>query len=231
MAQKNFVQQDKASANGHEPMSSSSILQPPEQDEQVVDGSIQSREERVNNVRQFLHNPDEDDVPEGTPFLVSVLFGQPHGTVYFRVRDDKSWTGDLVCIDYRGDDSKVPHGLYALHPDVAKHVQDDTARKYRAVVYVTANGRMGVWLIKIVRGFGDQHYQAYVRIVEKAKQAWVNIKGQGQGLPKDGRESKIDYGEPQWQGESFLEVLDIAMGDRLVWDLDHPLCAACQIGR
>jgi hypothetical protein len=162
-----------------------------------VDETAQSRAQRIAEVQQFLHNPDEDEVPAGDHFLVSVLLGQPHDTVYFMVRADDGWSGDLVCIDYRGDDPKVPHGLYALHPKIAQHVHDGKARKYRVVVYVTANGRLGVWLIKIVRGLGDQHYKAYLRIVERAKTAWVNIIGQGQGMPKDAQTSKVEYGDPK----------------------------------
>jgi hypothetical protein len=198
---------------------------PPEVEE--VEGP--DRQRRVDGVKNLLLSGEEDDDFARDEIVLEVLFRRPHDTQIFRVNPDPAMAGYLHLLDFRGETTVAVHGLYAFDPAILPRLPRRKVRRHRVYEWTTPDGRHGVWPIKIIEGFGDQHYRGAMLAVERAKQAWCQLESQGRGMPlKCHRMRQQDWGVPKWCGMGLAEALVYALAEYYVDDPAHPLVESFQ---
>ena len=146
--------------------------------------------------------------------LLPLEIKRPTKGAFFRVHPDYRF--DTQAID-RGMDG----GWYLVTRETLPALASDVV-PVALRMYVEADGKLGLWPLKLEKGDGSKANPFNVSAMSAANQAvdsWLSL--QNAGSHYVARIAISDLGAPKWPTQSWDEVLDMAFGGRIIDSLQH----------
>ena len=138
---------------------------------------------------------------------------------------------DLILVIVReGQDTKT----YVVSDSIVSAIIEDervngAIYNCRLFMYVTRHGAVGLWPVKIPLGEGqelNEWSESALRVIDQAKSEWIRHQRKNSkttGYITITADMPEVMGEPAWPKESFEEILELAFGDKIIEDLEHPV--------
>jgi len=161
------------------------------------------------------------DLACGAPVLADVSVDKPPPAHFFRVRPGEEFSATFNLLDAKkmGGD-----GWYAVGPQVVGLVADQT-RLVQLRLAVTQFG--APYLVPVHLPAPDGRSNSWnvsrTRAVTLAETRWIRMSSDMRIGAYQIFEALGHLGEPKWPSESFDELLDLALRNRIIESEDHPL--------
>lgn len=151
--------------------------------------------------------------------LLTVPIRKPNRDEFFRVHPDPSNRIDTLIVEL-----KTERELCVVLPAVASVVAEFTD-PVRLFLCVSRQGTVFLWPAKLPKGDrrGDDWRKSALEAAGLAERHWIRISADMHLGAYQPFRSQADLGEPKWPDKSFAEILKIAVRDRIVDTVDHPL--------
>lgn len=148
--------------------------------------------------------------------LMTVPIRKPLKTDFFRVHPDHFL--DVADVELREENEH-----YFAAPHVAQVIAEFTT-PVRLRFCVTRQGTAFLWPVKLITG-GERRTDAWRRsaadAAKLAEAKWIRIAADMNLGAYQAFEAIADLGEPRWPAEPWIEVLKVALRDRLIESEDH----------
>jgi hypothetical protein len=149
--------------------------------------------------------------------LTQVPVKRPPKHQFFQVHSDPEFRLETMVFDLEGE-------IYLLSPEVAG-MFPDLAKPVRLYLYVTRNGAMGLWPVKlpVEEGKTNPWNESAAEGAEIAMSQWVRLTSNRDMGCYDIIVAEGLAVEPKWPEYSMAELVNKAFAQRYVNSLDHPL--------
>lgn len=150
--------------------------------------------------------------------LTHVPVKQPAKHVFFRVHPDEEYRLETSVIELDGDDT------YLIHPGIVGAIPE-LARPVRLHLYVTRQGAVGLWAVKMPGEDGKVNpwHQSAAEAAQLAMAKWIRLVPNRDLGAYDVIAAENIPTEPAWPDKSMTALVNKAFADRYIDNEDHPL--------
>ncbi|HEX2573698.1 MAG TPA: hypothetical protein VH877_29375 [Polyangia bacterium] len=168
---------------------------------------------------RFRIEQDYAGILGGEKMLTHVPVGRPNKQVWFRVNPDPNFVLDVNVLVLDGDNE-----VYLVEPAVAYQVPHEVVAK-RLFVYVTTQGDLGIWTVKLPDADGklDGWNSSAMVAVDAAKKRWVRLVSNRNLGCYQPMFAKVNLADPNFGDRSFRDLLEIAFRGKVIDSPDHPV--------
>jgi hypothetical protein len=173
----------------------------------------------------LLLDPEDGDDLGLKQETVSVGFCKPKSSWWFRVFKEPPKIVRLLTVEEEGEMGKEQYLItpaLAKHPDLAAERAMRRTRLYRCL---NRAGEIFLWPVKIAGPDGKLdrwNSDAHV-IAEMATREWVRMRPGESTYIKTTCPLATDMPEPDWPDMSFDDVMRLALRERVLTSIDHPV--------
>lgn len=150
--------------------------------------------------------------------LTHVPVRRPAKHVFFRVHPDEAYRLEAAIVEIDSEDT------YLIHPNVLSAIPE-LVRPARLHVYVTRQGAVGLWAVKLPTDDGKVNpwHASAAEAAQVAMEKWIRlIPNRDLGAYEVIAAENIPT-EPAWPKKTMVELVTKAFADRYVENEDHPL--------
>jgi hypothetical protein len=165
----------------------------------------------------------QETIIQGRSVLVNVSIEKPKPTAWFRTAENTDRWIVTPLVDQDGD-------LYLLDRELAGALGTDSAiYTARLIPYVTDTGKPAFWPIKMPRAGSKvlAWTTTALEAADRARTKWTRISANMRDACYNVFEASFDR-SPEWPSEGDDDLLDLAFGDRIIEDTNHPVIARLQ---
>jgi hypothetical protein len=177
------------------------------------------------DMASLLLDPEDGDDLGLTHETVSVGFCKPKSSWWFRVYPEPPKIVRLLTVEEEGELGKEQYLIapaLARHPKLAMERAMRRARLYRCI---NRAGEIFLWPVKMAGPDGklDRWNSDAHLIAEIATKEWVRMSPGESTYLKTTCPLATDLAEPSWPGMPFDEVMQLALRERVITSIDHPV--------
>jgi hypothetical protein len=165
----------------------------------------------------------QETIIQGRSVLVNVSIEKPKPTAWFRTAENTDRWIVTPLVDQDGE-------LYLLDRELAGALGTDSAiYTARLIPYVTDTGKPAFWPIKMPRAGSKvlAWTTTALEAADRARTKWTRISANMRDACYGVFEASFDR-PPEWPSESDDDLLDLAFGDRIIEDANHPVIQRLQ---
>jgi len=161
-----------------------------------------------------------EDVVKAERVVSEIPIRKPAKDAFVRTHPDESFVLHMLTIQTSDGE------LYAVHGSIQDALRSEPLCVPRAFIpYVTRQGELFVWPIRLPQG--DQRLDGYNRSAmehaQRARRKWVRVTANRNLGMYDVFEAEANLGEPNWPKMGVAELYGIALKNRVISTLDHPV--------
>jgi hypothetical protein len=166
------------------------------------------------DVESLCLSQDFKAMTEVDQVATSVLFCRPEKEWFFQVHP--KFTKFMAIITEKREN-------YVVHPRLMSQLGSEVTKKM-IVLGVTRQGKLFFWPLKVEaeRGLDEWSKSALVGM-ETAKGKWTKLKSNLEANYYEVFTAKGNLGEPAWPETGVDELLAIALRNRVISSMDHPV--------
>jgi hypothetical protein len=197
---------------------------PQHQENPVSIGEIQqpaSNEvgEDVFDLKELRLTQNFSEEIEVKKIILRVLIRKPNSQDFVRVRPGEEWRIKTVVLKMK-DEGEFYFVKRDLWPELSLEAVP--------MMLLTTINRQGVptlWPIRLPAADGrlDSWNMSAFDAAEKAQKRWVRVVSNRSSSSYDVFEAQGGLPEPEWPDISFNEIISLALKDKLIDRLDHPI--------
>jgi hypothetical protein len=172
---------------------------------------------------KFRLEEGQETIIQGRSVLVNVSIEKPKPTAWFRTAENTDRWIVTPLVDHDGD-------LYLLDRELAGALGTDSAiYTARLIPFVSDTGKPGFWPIKMPRAGSKvlAWTTTALEAADRARTKWTRISANMRDACYNVFEASFDR-PPEWPTESDDDLLDLAFGDRIIEDTNHPIIQRLQ---
>jgi hypothetical protein len=155
--------------------------------------------------------------------LTNVPVRRPHKQWWVRVHPDTGYHFNAGLLEIEGEET------YFVDPSLHSELSDDLV--FRTLFLTTNRQHVSfLWPVKLPGPDGriDDWNKTARTGAELATKKWVKVASNRDAGAYDVYEAEAELPEPQWPGESFEQLLEVAFRNRIIAGLDHPVVREIQ---
>jgi hypothetical protein len=197
----------------------------PGDDREAVDKEQRSSQDTAPDPYDIeaLRTDDLADDVETADRLLTVAVRRPGTKHFFRVHPDPAYSLPTLLLAQKLD---LGEEVYLVAPQLRDHLRTelpDEIGKYRLFTAMNRYGVLFLWPAKLpsADGGGRIWQQSALAAAERAKVAWIRMKGDRAAGAYTITEAMGTLPEPQWPALSMQELVKLAFADRMIASLDH----------
>jgi hypothetical protein len=159
-----------------------------------------------------------DAIIGGKKGLTTVPVGRPDAQAFIQV--------------HPGEDFEMSTAVLVVKEEretylVEKHLWEELASEIvlkHLYTAITRQGNLCIWPVRLPRADGklDPWNISAHEIAKRAKGTWLRVISNQQVGAYEYIEPSERFPDPEWPSQSFLELLELAFGQRIIRDLSHP---------
>jgi hypothetical protein len=151
--------------------------------------------------------------------ILRVLIRKPNSQDYVRVRPGEEWRIQTVVLKLK-DEGEFYFVKRELWPELSLETVP--------MMLLTTINRQGVltlWPIRLPAADGrlDTWNRSAFDAAEKAQTGWIRVVSNRSSSSYEAFEAQGGLSEPEWPDISFNEIIRLALKDKLIDRLDHPI--------
>jgi hypothetical protein len=165
----------------------------------------------------------QETIIQGRSVLVNVSIEKPKPTAWFRTAENTDRWIVTPLVDQDGE-------LYLLDRELAGALGTDSAiYTARLIPYVTDTGKPAFWPIKMPRAGSKvlAWTTTALEAADRARTRWTRISANMRDACYNVFEASFDR-PAEWPNETDDDLLDLAFGDRIIEDTNHPVIQRLQ---
>lgn len=185
-------------------------------DEQQPDEQLVTDPFDLDRLRE---TPLEDIVVEQV--MISISVRRPGRNEFFRVHPSDDYVVDSLVLEHESGLDRV---TYWIAPELRAALLED-ARRVRLYTCLSKRGVVFLWPAKLPvdDGGGRQWAASALVVAERAKTAWVRMRGNKDAGSYELFVAKGELPEPKWPNKTYRELIELGFDGKVVASLDHPV--------
>jgi hypothetical protein len=150
--------------------------------------------------------------------LVHVQVTKPRTGWFVRSRPGDEWRAPVAMIVLKDEGES-----YVVHPKLAADLPDDVVH-FELVTAINRHGTVFLWpLRKPNSSRQDTWADSAITACQLAETRWLRITANMHAGAYDVFEAAGQLPEPEWPEESFKALFHLALKDRVIDSIDHPV--------
>jgi hypothetical protein len=161
-----------------------------------------------------------EDVVKTERIISEIPIQKPAKDVFVRTHPDKAFVMHMMTIQTSDGE------FYVVSASIQEALQSEPLCQPRAFIpYTTRQGELFIWPIRLPRG--DERIDGYNRSAmehaERARRDWVRVAANRVLSVYDLIVPVANLGEPKWPSMDVATMYGIALKNRVISSLDHPV--------
>jgi hypothetical protein len=156
---------------------------------------------------------------------VHLAVRKPKPREHFRVCGDENMSMTLPVYVHRPAGA-MEEETYIVGPGMKAWLREqEELRVVQLVLCRTLSGALFLWPLPVADGNGPvrPHVKSARAVAQKATTTWVRMRWRRTDNSYYMLTAESVQTEPEWPDRTFIELLELAFGDKIIEDKDHPV--------
>jgi hypothetical protein len=183
------------------------------------DGAPEQNEGTLLDLNRLRLPQNFGTIIGGKKGLTTVPVGRPDAQAFIQVHQGEDFEMSTAVLVV-----KEERETYLVEKHLWEELGSEIVLKHLYTT-ITRQGNLCIWPVSLPRTDGkiDSWSLSGHKIAIRAKGTWLRIISNQQVAAYEYIEPSERFPDPQWPAHSFLELLELAFGQRVIRDLSHPV--------